>query len=174
MTSPSANNAELVELIAALREETLSAEQAVRFSGLLADSPSAREIFARRALLQATPELALGPARSQGAADAASSPSSLVSDSPLAPPVIVVRADAGAPSSLFNLHGFVDNDKVVLGASMTADGAVRAFLLTPLVVHAFHPHARAADETLFATGDRFLGVGPRCYQHWMHLGVCGL
>ena len=73
MTLPSAQDAELRELIAALREGTLSAGQAARLNGLLADSPSAREVFARHALFQATLELALGPSRPERAEDAASS-----------------------------------------------------------------------------------------------------
>ncbi len=57
MTSSPAEHAELRELIAALREQTLSAEQAARLNAILAHSSSARDVFARYAMLQATAEL---------------------------------------------------------------------------------------------------------------------
>ncbi len=54
---------ELRELVAALREGTLSAGQAARLNDSLANSPSAREVVARYTLLQAMLETAMTPAR---------------------------------------------------------------------------------------------------------------
>ena len=119
MTLPSAMDAELRELIAALREGTLSAEEAVRLNGLLSDSPSAREIFACHALLQATLELALGPAEAEKGAvpicattDAARrcrppDRSGELDLSPSPPPIIVVQTDAAPPLSPFSFQSFV-------------------------------------------------------------------
>ncbi len=119
MTLPSAMDAELRELIAALREGTLSAEQAVRLNGLLSDSPSAREIFACHALLQATLELALGPAEAEkGQVQFVRQPMLHVGAGlrtvpanwtcPFSPPpIIVVQTDAAPPSSPFSFQSFV-------------------------------------------------------------------
>ncbi len=58
MTILAAEHEELRALIAEFREGALSAAQAERLNGLLADSSMAREVFARYALLHASLELA--------------------------------------------------------------------------------------------------------------------
>ena len=76
MTSPSTNPDELRELIAALREGRLTAQQAARLNAGLADDPSLREVFARYVLLQAMLELELGAGRrgGEGGSQRATSP----------------------------------------------------------------------------------------------------
>ena len=126
---------ELRNLIAALRDGRLSAEEATRLNGLLLGSPGAREVFARHALFQATLELAIGHSRPESVEDAASSPSrpkavmGLVGQtepeadgdirrltwrdrdefplSSVSPPVVVVQIDPATPSSSPGLHSFV-------------------------------------------------------------------
>lgn len=57
MTALSNEHVELRGLIADLREQTLSAEQASRLNGLLSESSDARDVFVRYTLLQASLEL---------------------------------------------------------------------------------------------------------------------
>lgn len=60
MNHPLVDNETLRELIAALRDGRLTDDQASRLNAALANEPSAREMFARYALLQATLELEMG------------------------------------------------------------------------------------------------------------------
>jgi hypothetical protein len=107
MTWSPAQDIELRELIAALREGALSAEQAARLNAILADSPAAREVFARHALFQASLELAFGPARPAGADDAVAAPLAAVLDSAPPRPIIIVQTDSAVPAPSFSLHSFI-------------------------------------------------------------------
>jgi hypothetical protein len=118
MTLPPARDVELRELIAALREGALSPEQAARLNGLLADSPSAREVFARHTLFQATLELALETKKGTGPICAQHPPGGhqpkvgrgKLDRSPFssAPPIIIVQTDPALPSP-FSVRSFLDS-----------------------------------------------------------------
>ncbi len=121
-----ATDEELRELVAALREGTLSAEQAARLNDSLANSPSAREVVARYTLLHAMLEMAMSTARQERAKDgqpAVSSPASPAAGcTPSGLPVIVV-ADPFVPIPAFSLRSPVGGWLFSYAASVLLVGA---------------------------------------------------